>query len=107
MFTNKVETKREISLPVMDVKMAIDNKPEYKRQIFDRPTTEEYEKKKKEFAYQVSQEMITAFTPEDRFDIFNEVRRELEKALRQTVEEMAYELDDKSKYFEGLKGLIY
>lgn len=107
MFTNEVETKKEISLPVMDIKMAIDNKPEYKRQIFDRPTTEEHEKKKKEFAYQVSQEMIKAFTPEDRFDIFNEVRRELEKALRQTVEEMAYELDGKSKYFEGLKGLIY
>ena len=107
MFTNKVEVEIENAYPVMDIKMAIDNKPEYKRQIFERPTTEEHEKKKKEFALSVSKELISQFTPEDRFDIFNEVRRELETSLRQTVEEMAYELDGKSKYFEGLKNLIY
>lgn len=107
MFTNEVETNKEISLPIRDIKMAMDENPEYKRPIFDRPTTEEHENKKKEFAYQVAGEMIKEFTPEDRFDIFNDIRHELETSLRQTVEEMAYELNERSKYFEGLKNLIY
>lgn len=105
MYTEKSEQER--ILPTIKVDMAIDNKKEYQRQIFDRPTTEEHEKKKKDFAMSVSKELINSFTPEDRFDIFNDIRRELEKALRVQVEDMAYRLKTDNEYFEGLKNLIY
>ena len=101
------EKKEELRLPVMDIKMAIDNKPEFKRVIFERPTTEEHEKKKMDIALQFSKEMINTFSPEDRFDIFNDIRKEFEKALRQQCEEMAYRLESETKYFDGLKSLIY
>ena len=99
--------KESPSLTGMSVPMAIDNKKEYQRQIFDRPTTEEYEKKKKDFSMSVSKELIGGFSAEDRFDIFNDIRRELEKALRSQVEDMAYRLKTDNEYFEGLKNLIY
>lgn len=106
MYTEKSEQERP-SLTGIKVDMAIDNKKEYQRQIFDRPTTEEHEKKKKDFAMTVSKEFINSFSAEDRFDIFNDIRRELEKALRVQVEDMAYRLKTDNEYFEGLKNLIY
>jgi hypothetical protein len=90
MYTEKSEQERPIE--TINVPMAIDNKKEYQRQIFDRPTTEEHEKTKKEFSTSVSKELIGSFSAEDRFDIFNDIRRELEKALRSQVEDMAYRL---------------
>jgi len=105
MHTEKSEQERPID--AINVSMAIDNKKEYQRQIFDRPTTEEHEKKKKEFSISVSKELINSFSAEDRFDIFNDIRRELEKALRSQVEDMAYRLRTDNEYFEGLKNLIY
>jgi len=99
--------KKETLVSNIKTDMAIDNKREYKRQIFDRPTTEEYEKRKIEFAGSVSNEMINSFSAEDRFDIFNIIRRELEKALRIQCEELANKLKNDTEYFEGIKNLIY
>lgn len=81
------------------------NRPE--RQIIDRPTTEEHEDKKKDFANHFSKELINAFTPEDRFDVFNQVRSQLETALKEQAEEIACKIENDSKYFELLRNLIY
>jgi hypothetical protein len=104
MYTEKSE-KVELTMPKIDMAFEQVNRP--KRQIMDRPTTEEHEAKKKDFASQVSKELINAFTPEDRFDIFNEIRSNLEKALKEQAEQMAYKIESDVKYFELIKNLIY
>lgn len=81
------------------------NRP--KRQIIDRPTTEEHESKKREFAEHFARELINTFVAEDRFDVFNDVRVQLEIALKQQAEEMAYKFEQDSKYFDLLRNLIY
>jgi hypothetical protein len=71
------------------------------------PTTEEHEKKKKELALKFSKELIDNFTPEDRFDIFNDVRRELETHLRGECEDMFNDLNRQKERFELLTNIIY
>ena len=103
MYTEKPE--QDTSTPIINMAFEQVNRP--KRQIIDRPTTEEHEKKKIELANHFSKELINAFTPEDRFDIFNQVRRQLEIALKEQAEETAYKIESDSKYLELLRDLIY
>ena len=72
MYTEKSEQNTLSSTQKID--MAFEQVKRPKRQIIDRPTTEEHEAKKMEFASHFSKELINAFTPEDRFDVFNQVR---------------------------------
>ena len=105
MHTEKLERNTLLSTPRID--MAFEQVKRPKRQIIDRPTTEESETKKMEFANHFSKELINAFTPEDRFDVFNQVRAQLEIALKEQAEEMAYKIEGDSKYLELLRNLIY
>ena len=105
MYTEKSEQNTLLSTPRID--MAFEHVNRSKRQIIDRPTTEEHEAKKMEFANHFSKYLINAFTPEDRFDVFNQVRSQLEIALKEQSEEMAYKIESDSKYLELLRNLIY
>lgn len=90
-----------------DTSMAMDDRSKFMKPIFEATLNEEREEKKAQFATQVSLELITNFSPEDRFDVFNSIRIELERALRLTVDTMSEELTDRSVYFENLRNLIY
>ena len=103
MYTEKSENLEQ----AIRIDMAFEQVNRPKRQIMDRPTTEEHEAKKKDFASQVSKELINSFSPEDRFDIFNEIRSNLERELKTEAENLAYKLDSESKYLDLLKNLIY
>lgn len=105
MYTEKSEQNTFLSTPRID--MAFEKVDRPKRPIIDRPTSEEHEAKKIEFANHFSSELINTFTPEDRFDVFNQVRSQLEIALIEQAEEMAYKIESDSKYLELLKNLIY
>ena len=105
MYTEKSEQNTLLSTPRIDMAFEHVNRP--KRQIIDRLTTEEHEAKKMEFANHFSKDLINAFTPEDRFDVFNQVRSQLEIALKEQAEEMAYKIESDSKYLELLRNLIY
>jgi hypothetical protein len=105
MYTEKKEQNTLLSTPRIEMAYESINRP--KRQIIDRPTTEEHESKKREFAEHFAKELIHAFSPEDRFDVFNEVRSQLEIELKQQAEELSYKIEGDSKYLELLKNLIY
>ena len=105
MYTEKSEQNTLLSTSRINMAFEQVNRP--KRQIIDRPTTEEHEAKKLEFANHFSKELINAFTPEDRFDVFNQVRSQLEIALKEQAEEMACKIERDSNYFELLRNLIY
>jgi hypothetical protein len=105
MYGEKVEQER--LMPTIKLDMAFEQINRPKSVIFDRPTTEEHEKRKHEIANDISDSLIANLSPEDRFDVFNNIRSRLESALKSQVEEMAYRLQSDSKYFEGLKNLIY
>jgi hypothetical protein len=104
MYTEKSE-RVELAIPKID--MAFEQVKRPKRQIIDRTTTEEYESKKREFVEHFAKELIHAFSPEDRFDVLNEVRSRLEITLKQQAEELSCKIYDDLKYFELLKNLIY
>lgn len=105
MYGEKVEQER--LMPTIKLDMAFEQINRPKSVNFDRPTTEEHEKRKHEIANDISDSLISNLSPEDRFDVFNNVRSRLESALKSQVEEMAYKLESDSKYFEGLRNLIY
>lgn len=75
--------------------------------LLARPTTEECEIRKQDFVKDVTKALVDNFTPEDRFEIFRNIRENLEKALKFQVEEMACKLESDVDYFENLKKLIY
>ncbi len=105
MYTEKLEQERPLSTFKIDMAFEQVNRP--KSFAFDRPTTEEHEKIKHEIADSIANELIANLSPEDRFDVFNNVRSRLENALKSQVEEMAYKLESEGKYFEALRNLIY
>ena len=105
MYTEKLEQERPLSTFKLDMAFEQIDKP--KSFAFDRPTTEEHEKRKREIADNIATELIANLSPEDRFDVFNYVRSRLENALKSQVEEMAYKLESEGKYFEALRNLIY
>jgi hypothetical protein len=99
--------ERMPSLGTIKVDMAYESIKRPIRQIIDKPTTEEHESKKREFAEHLAKELINTFTPEDIFDVFNDVRGQLEIALKEQVEDLACKIESDSKYFELLRNLIY
>lgn len=70
-------------------------------------TSEEHEKNKKEYAERIATELIHNFSAEDRFDVFNAVRNELEKQLRCECEEMYNELNHQKERFDSLINIVY
>ena len=105
MYTEKLEQESPVSTFKLDMAFEQINRP--KNFAFDRPTTEEHEKRKHEIADNIATELIANLSPEDRFDVFNQVRTQLEIALKEQAEEMAYKIESDSKYFELLRNLIY
>ena len=105
MYTEKLEQERPVSTFKVDMAFEQINRP--KNLAFDRPTTEEHEKRKHEIADNIATELISNLSPEDRLDVFSNVRSRLENALKSQVEDMACKLESDVKYFEALRNLIY
>ena len=74
---------------------------------FERTTTEEHERRKKEIAEDISTGLIGNLSPEDRLEVFNIVRSRLEKALKSQVEEMSERLENEMAYFDAIQEIIY
>lgn len=91
----------------INVAMAIDSKKDPVKPDFNRATTEEHEKAKLTFANSIAKDIITEYSPEDRADVFNMIRRSLEEDLRNKVNSLANQLEADSAYFEALKNLVY
>jgi len=98
--------KQELEKSTINIEMAFEKINRLEKVIFDRPTSEENEKRKHQASQTIISELF-GYSPEDRLDIFNSVRAELENNLKQQVEEMAYEIEDKHNYFEKLKKIVY
>jgi hypothetical protein len=73
----------------------------------DRPTTEDYENKKKTLVKEIFQTLVENYPPEDIFDIFNEVRQHLEEHKNMKLDELGCELNSKTEYFNALKNIRY
>jgi hypothetical protein len=87
--------------------MAIDDRLEVPMPSFNKPRTEEYEKSKKEAVGKITEHLLDGFAPEDRAEIFNDVRRNLNDALREHCCSMASEIEHKNNYFESLTKLVH
>ena len=85
MCTEKLDQERPVSTFKVDMAFEQINRP--KNFAFDRTTTEEHEKRKHEIADNIATELIANLSPEDRFDVFNNVRSRLENVLKSQVEE--------------------
>lgn len=108
MYTEKLkQEKDDLSNSNFRVNMAFEQLIRVPSVDFSRPTTEEDEKRKYEIADNIATELIANLSPEDRLDVFNNVRSRLESALKSQVEDMAYKLENETKYFENLKNIIY
>lgn len=108
MYTEKLkQEKNDLSNSNFRVNMAFEQLNRVPSVNFDRPTTEEHEKRKAEIADNTANELIANLSPEDRLDVFNNIRSRLENALKLQVEDMAYRLESETKYFENLKNIIY
>jgi hypothetical protein len=92
---------------LFNTEMAFESLNRPKNIDFSRPTTEEHEKQKDQIAEDMSKTLIQNFSPEDRLDVFIKVRRNLERSLTKTVNEMANKLEYEVEYFEKLKKIIY
>ena len=92
---------------LFNTEMAFESLNRPKNIDFSRETTEEHEKQKDKFSDDISNGLIQNFSPEDRLDVFIKVRRNLERSLTKTVNEMANKLEYEVEYFEKLKKIIY
>jgi hypothetical protein len=81
------------------------NRPQ--RQIIDRPTTEEHEKSKEEFALHFAKELINGFTAEDRWDVFQKTREYLEEELKTQATLLHEKIKGDMAYLKLLQNLIY
>lgn len=74
---------------------------------FNIPTTEELEIKKESTSNEIAKLLISEFSPENRFEILQQVKSQLTESLNITIEEMSYRLKSETDYFENLKKIQY
>ena len=67
----------------------------------------EHEKDKAETALSIARNLIDKYNAEDRCDIINDVRRELERELCREYEAIEFEVKAKMDYVQFLKELVY
>jgi hypothetical protein len=77
------------------------------RRLITEAINEENEKRKREVAFEISSGLINGFNPEDRFDIFSEVRSNLEAALKEKAYDLHSKIETDVAYLDMLKNLIY